>query len=103
MDTIVVDGGGYRHWAKRSSDSGQRAEQLGILVASGLIAGESLFGVMLAAVIVARSTAAPLAIVGEGFPYAPLIAPVSFMLLMALLYRWKIQRLPPSPSSRGRR
>jgi hypothetical protein len=58
MDTIVVDGGGCRHWAKRSSDSGQRAEQLGILVTSGLIVGESLFGVMLAAVIVARSTAA---------------------------------------------
>ncbi|WP_455284261.1 OPT family oligopeptide transporter [Cupriavidus necator] len=45
----------------------QHAERRGTLLASGLIVGESLVGVMLAAVIGLSGTDAPLALVGSGF------------------------------------
>ncbi|MDT4829794.1 TIGR00733: oligopeptide transporter, OPT family [compost metagenome] len=45
----------------------EHAERRGTLLASGLIVGESLVGVMLAAVIGLSGTDAPLALVGAGF------------------------------------
>ncbi|KWR87639.1 OPT family oligopeptide transporter [Cupriavidus sp. IDO] len=45
----------------------EHAERRGTLLASGLIVGESLVGVMLAAVIGLSGAEAPLALVGEGF------------------------------------
>ncbi|MGH8786812.1 MAG: OPT family oligopeptide transporter [Cupriavidus necator] len=45
----------------------EHAERRGTLLASGLIVGESLVGVMLAAVIGLSGTDAPLALVGSGF------------------------------------
>ncbi|MEM5432546.1 OPT family oligopeptide transporter [Cupriavidus oxalaticus] len=45
----------------------EHAERRGTLLASGLIVGESLVGVMLAAVIGLSGTEAPLALVGAGF------------------------------------
>ncbi len=45
----------------------EHAERRGTLLASGLIVGESLVGVLLAAVIGLSGTDAPLAVVGEGF------------------------------------
>ncbi|NUT16525.1 MAG: oligopeptide transporter, OPT family, partial [Cupriavidus sp.] len=45
----------------------EHAERRGTLLASGLIVGESLVGVMLAAVIGLSGSDAPLAVVGGGF------------------------------------
>jgi putative OPT family oligopeptide transporter len=45
----------------------EAADRRGVLVASGLIVGESLVGVIMAAVIGASGREAPLAIVGAGF------------------------------------
>ena len=49
----------------------ERAERLGTLVASGLIVGESLWGVINAGLIVGLSKDAPIALVGEDFALGP--------------------------------
>src|SRR6185436_6529730 len=45
----------------------EMAKRFGVLLASGLIVGESLLGVLNAGLIVATGSAAPLALVGESF------------------------------------
>ncbi len=78
----------YNRWAAERPDP-QRARQLGILVASGLIVGESLFGVALAGVIVFSGNAAPLAVVGDSFARAATaIGAVAFVLAIAGLFRY---------------
>ena len=65
------------------------AERMGILLASGFIVGESLWGVMLAGLIVATGSGAPLALIGEGHEGAAMAA--GTLLVIALLwglYRW---------------
>jgi hypothetical protein len=65
---------------------------LGVLIASGLIVGESLFGVLLAGLIVGFNRDAPLALVAVDFPWAVLIGLVSFGALIVFLYGWMIRR-----------
>ncbi|MBS0472390.1 MAG: oligopeptide transporter, OPT family [Proteobacteria bacterium] len=82
------------HWynlrAKRARDP-VRAERLGTLVASGMIVGESLFGVALAALIVGTKDA-PLALVPADFAWANGIAVLLFFALVAGLYGWMVRR-----------
>jgi putative OPT family oligopeptide transporter len=51
----------------RGRPDAERAGRRGVLIASGLIVGESLVGVAMAAVIGGTGSQAPLAIVGPGF------------------------------------
>jgi hypothetical protein len=74
-----------------------RAERLGVLVASGLIVGESLFGVLNAGLIVALSNDAPIALVPAAFAPATLIGTLSFVASIVLLYRWMLQRSVAAP------
>jgi len=72
---------------KRRDPAG--AKRLGVLVASGLIVGESLFGVALAGLIVGSGKATPLAIVGDSFaPAANVVATFAFAAGIAGLYAW---------------
>lgn len=80
----------FKARAKKGSNP-EKAEQRGVLVASGLIVGESLFGVALAAVIVATGKDAPLALVGADFVAAPWIGVAVFLALVAALYRWALK------------
>ena len=67
--------------------------QLGVLLASGLIVGESLFGVLLAGLIVATGSGTPLAIVGDAFAgWSELLGAPLFAILVSLLYRWVARR-----------
>jgi putative OPT family oligopeptide transporter len=60
----------------------------GTLVASGLIVGESLIGVLMAGIIVAAGTQTPLALVGESFePVSEILATIAFFAACADLYR----------------
>ncbi len=70
----------------------ERAERLGTLVASGLIVGESLWGVLNAGLIVGLSNDAPLALVSEQFAAAPWLGILGFVGLIVLLYGWMLQR-----------
>jgi putative OPT family oligopeptide transporter len=91
----VIIGALVGHWynarAKSMRDP-DRAERLGVLVASGLIVGESLFGVLNAGLIVLTSNDAPLALVPAAFAPANVLGAVIFVTLIALLYRWMLRR-----------
>jgi len=70
----------------------EAAKRLGVLVVSGLIVGESLFNVALAGLIVATNSGAPLALVPEGFPPAPVLAVLAYVGVMAGFYAWAGRR-----------
>jgi len=92
----------YDRWAHSSTKNPEHAKQLGVLVASGMIVGESLFGVLLAGLIVAFNNAMPLALVPEDFGPAPVIGWICFSTLIVELYGWKIRRNRPSHAKRPR-
>lgn len=76
----------YNRWAERQADP-VRAERMGVLMATGLIVGESLFGVAFAAIVGATQNDNPLAVVGEGFAPVALVAGLAvFVALIAALY-----------------
>jgi putative OPT family oligopeptide transporter len=62
----AVTGYFYDKWADVQRDP-ETARRLGVLAATGLIVGESLFGVMFAGIVAGSGSDAPLAVVGEGF------------------------------------
>ncbi len=67
----------------------EATKQLGVLLASGLIVGESIIGVILSAIVVFSGKAAPLALVGPGFENAGVvIGGVAFAAIAFMLYRW---------------
>jgi putative OPT family oligopeptide transporter len=82
----------YNERAKRAKDPAH-AERMGVLVASGMIVGESLFGVVLAGLIVGLSKDAPLAIVPDSFAPAPLIGVITFVGFIVALYGWLLARI----------
>ncbi|HEY1682486.1 MAG TPA: oligopeptide transporter, OPT family [Candidatus Tumulicola sp.] len=83
----AVAGFYFNRWAARQRDEG-RARQMGVLVASGFIVGESLFGVLLAGLIVTTGRPTPLAVVGDGFAMpALLLGAAGFVIVVAALYR----------------
>jgi putative OPT family oligopeptide transporter len=83
----AVAGWFYERRARRQRDP-DNAERMGVLLATGLIVGESLFGVALAGLVVSTGSDGPLAVVGEGFaPVALILAPLLFAALAAWLYR----------------
>ena len=82
----------YDRRAERAENAAA-AKRLGVLLASGLIVGESLFGVLLAGLIVATGKATPLAIVDDAFEgIANVAGSLAFVLLILGLYAW-IERL----------
>jgi putative OPT family oligopeptide transporter len=92
---MVVVGAIVGHWydgRARQMRAPARSERLGVLVASGLIVGESLFGVINAGLIVALSNDAPIALVPADFAPANAIGFISFVALVAGLYGWMLRR-----------
>jgi putative OPT family oligopeptide transporter len=65
-------------------------KQLGVLLASGLIVGEGLVGVLIAAWVAFSGKDFPLALVGDSFAdrEAVVLGTVAFVISMLLLYRW---------------
>jgi hypothetical protein len=61
-----------------------------VLLASGLIVGEGLIGVLIAALVAFSGRDFPLALVGEGFAerYAVIIGTGCFAVIVVLMYRW---------------
>jgi putative OPT family oligopeptide transporter len=91
----VVVGAVISHWyGKRAQASANpdRAERLGTLVASGLIVGESLWGVLNAGLIVGTSKDAPIGLVREDFYLGPWLGILAFVGIIIWLYWWMLQR-----------
>lgn len=69
------------------------ANRRGVLIASGLIVGESLVGVVMAAIIGAAGTDAPLAIAGEGFARTASFLGLAVFAAVAVLFWRRVMRL----------
>ena len=74
----------YNRWAGRSANPAF-AERLGVLMATGLIVGESLFGVVFAGIVGATDNDTPLALV-EQFAWAVPLGLAAFAAAIAFLY-----------------
>jgi putative OPT family oligopeptide transporter len=76
----------YERWADRSRDA-EFARRIGVLAATGMIVGESLWGVVFAGIVAASGKDTPLALVGDGFATPALIGgTILFFALLAGLY-----------------
>jgi len=83
-----VIGHAYDRWAGRTRDP-EYAHRMGVLTATGMIVGESLWGVAFAIIVYLSGSDAPLALVGEGFATAALIGgTLVFLALIAWLYAY---------------
>ncbi|MDR7298326.1 putative OPT family oligopeptide transporter [Pelomonas aquatica] len=97
--TLMIVVGAVAGWAferraalKRDPEA---ARQLGVLMASGLIVGESLLGVLLAAIVVFSGQNTPLAVVGEGFATAAQwLGGLAFAGIGIGLYRGLLRKQP---------
>ena len=88
VGTIV--GWFYDRAADRTSKP-EPAKQLGVLLASGLIVGESLLGVVISAIVVFSGVGAPLALVGAGWHTIGIVlGGVGFIATAFILYRWTL-------------
>ncbi|WP_426689671.1 OPT family oligopeptide transporter [Rhodanobacter ginsengiterrae] len=75
----------------------EATKQLGVLLASGMIVGESIIGVVIAAIVVFSGKDSPLALVGPGFGTAAIwLGGIAFVLVNAGLYLW-VARLGRRP------
>lgn len=76
----------------RMSDRSRNPElfkRMGVLLASGLIVGESLFGVILSAIIYVSKKGSPLALVPDSFLVpSEIIGGIAFVVFIVFLYRW---------------
>jgi putative OPT family oligopeptide transporter len=93
QSTLMVVVGAVIGWYfdKRADASAKPAatKQLGVLLASGLIVGESVIGVVIAAIVAFSGLPAPLALVGPGFAGAAMaIGGITFAAVVFVLYRW---------------
>ena len=91
----VVVGAILSHWydgRARTMPNPERAERLGTLVASGLIVGESLWGVLNAGLIVALTNDAPIGIFPADFAAAPWLGAALFIGAIVWLYGWMLRR-----------
>ena len=96
--TLMVVVGAVAGWyfdrrAERSANP-EATKQLGVLLASGMIVGEGLIGVLIAAIVAFSGKDFPLPLVGDEFAgnAALWIGGIAFVVSMLALYRW-IERL----------
>jgi len=76
----------YDKWAARQSNP-EFAQRMGVLLATGLIVGESLFGVVFAGLVAATGKDSPLAVIAEN-PWAVPISIVAFAVIVLGFYAW---------------
>ena len=83
-----VIGWRYDRWAGGSTNPAL-AERMGTLTATGMIVGESLWGVAFAFIVYVSGRDAPLAMIGTGYETIALIGgTLLFVAIAALLYRY---------------
>src|SRR5215212_8191285 len=85
----------YEKWAARSRNP-EFAQRMGVLLATGLIVGESLYGVIFAGLVAATGVDAPLAIVEENSFAIPLSIAV-FVVVVLGFYAWTKSQAAVAP------
>ena len=80
----------------------EATKQLGVLLASGMIVGEGILGVVISAIIVFSGKDAPLALVGPGFETAgKILGGLGFAAIAIGLYRWVLRLAPVDTPASG--
>ena len=97
--TLMIVVGAIVGWFfDRAADRTPKPEstkQLGVLLASGLIVGESVIGVVISAIVVFSGVGAPLALVSPEFETAgKIIGGIAFAATAFVLYRWILGMAP---------
>ena len=86
--TLMVVVGAVAGWVYDRAAKGEAQRRMGVLIATGLIVGESLFGVLLAGIVAGTGNPEPLALVGPAFrPYALWGGTLAFALVGLWCYR----------------
>jgi putative OPT family oligopeptide transporter len=100
----VIIGAVISHWydkRARATPNPERAERLGTLVASGLIVGDSVWGVINALLIVGIASDETIGLVPEDFAPARWLGLLGFIAIVVWLYGWMLRRsaasAPPRP------
>lgn len=93
QSTLMIVVGAIVGWAfDRRADRTPKPEatkQLGVLLASGLIVGEGILGVVISAIVVFSGKDAPLSVVGPAYETAGIIiGGLAFAIIAFALYRW---------------
>ncbi|MFT3715568.1 MAG: oligopeptide transporter, OPT family [Gordonia sp. (in: high G+C Gram-positive bacteria)] len=93
-------GRAYDSWAERTGGDVERKKRMGVLMATGLIVGESLFGVISAGIIAGTGKEEPLAIVGDqmGTVLPQILGVEVFVCLLIWLYVTTRRSASTSPS-----
>lgn len=76
----------YDKWAVRTSNP-EFAQRMGVLLATGLIVGESIMGVVYASVVAASQNDSPLALVTDN-PWAVPLGLIVFLAVILAFYAW---------------
>jgi putative OPT family oligopeptide transporter len=93
QSTLMIVVGAVVGWIfDRRADRTPKPEatkQLGVLLASGLIVGEGIIGVVISAIVVFSGKDAPLSVVGPSYETAGIIiGGLAFAIIALGLYRW---------------
>jgi putative OPT family oligopeptide transporter len=87
-------------WFDRRADRTAKPDatkQLGVLLASGLIVGESVLAVIFTALVAFTNNQFPISVVGDSFSTASeWLGGIAFLLMIYALYRWVGRMLPAS-------
>jgi putative OPT family oligopeptide transporter len=85
----------YEKWSTRAQNP-EFAQRMGVLLATGLIVGESLFGVVFAGIVAATSKDAPLAVIAQ-YPWASFVSVLVFAGSVLGLYAWTRNQAATAP------
>jgi len=79
----------YDRWSERSAGKQvERRKRMGVLLATGMIVGESLYGVFFAGIVAATGNNEPLAIIEDGFDtWAKILGVLVFSAGISWMYR----------------
>ncbi|MDY6811055.1 MAG: oligopeptide transporter, OPT family, partial [Actinomycetota bacterium] len=87
-------GRAYNKWAEGTGSDVERKKRMGVLLATGLIVGESLWNVVFAAIVASTGddTILALPFIGDGWETgSEILGVVAFVAVIAWLYRWTRQ------------
>jgi putative OPT family oligopeptide transporter len=86
----------YDRWASRTSNP-EFAQRMGVLLATGLIVGESIMGVVYASIVAATQSDAPLALIAEN-PWAVPLSIAVFVVVILGFYAWTKSQAGVAPA-----
>ncbi|WP_458317227.1 OPT family oligopeptide transporter [Mycolicibacterium brisbanense] len=79
----------YNRWADRAGGNVERKKRLGVLLATGMIVGESLYGVVFAGFVAGTGSEDPFSIFsGNTGNLAEIIGIIAFVLVVGWMYKW---------------